>query len=66
MLLMAAICTVIGLIYLISPKTGWKITKSRQYMSEEPTGKALVWGRIGGAALILLAVILIVKYFSGG
>ena len=65
MLLLAAICTVVGLIYVISPKTGWKISKSRQYMSEEPTGKALVWGRIGGVALLLIAVVLVVKYFAG-
>ena len=66
MLLMAVICAVTGLIYVISPKTGWKISKGWQYNSEEPSEKALVWGRISGVALVIVAVILVVKYYTGG
>jgi len=63
MLLLALICLVLGGIYILSPRTVWKLRNGRKHKGEEPTAEALKYCRIGGVVLLGMAVILTVKYF---
>ncbi len=46
---------IIGVINLISPQTGWYLSRGWQFKDAEPSDEALVWGRIAGVISIAAA-----------
>ncbi|MCL2313478.1 MAG: hypothetical protein FWC41_13560 [Firmicutes bacterium] len=48
----------IGVLSLVSPETAWKIGYGWRYKNAEPSDFALIFYRIIGVVLIILAVIL--------
>ena len=66
MLFFALVCLIGGLIFTISPETGWEISEGWKFRDAEPSDNALVWCRICGIAMLVTSVVLFVKFFSGG
>ena len=66
MILAAIICIICGLICTISPETGWRISDGWRFRDAEPSDDALVWCRVCGVAMLVAAVVLVVKRLSGG
>ena len=64
MMFFALVCLIGGLIYTISPETGWQIGGGWQFRDAEPSDDALVWCRICGVVMLVASVVLFVKAFS--
>ena len=64
MLFFALVCLIGGLIYTISPETGWEITEGWKFRDAEPSDDALVWFRVCGVVMLVVSVVLFVKAFS--
>lgn len=48
-----------GLISIFSPKTTWWLSIGWQLRNTEPTEKALIANRIGGAFMVVFSIVLI-------
>lgn len=56
--LIAIILAVIGIWYIVSPHSAWYVSYGWIYKGAEPSGTALLIGRISGALLVVFALIL--------
>lgn len=56
------ICILIGIFNLAAPEAAWYLSRGWQFKDAEPSDAALVMARVGGAAAILIGVVLL---FSG-
>ncbi len=49
----------IGAISALSPETGWHMSIGWRFRDAEPSDAALVWQRIGGIVMIVIAFIIL-------
>lgn len=57
-ILVGLFCVIAGLVNVISPETGWYLSRGWRYKNAEPSDAALLWGRIGGVVAIVIGILL--------
>lgn len=55
----AVIVILIGIFNLVAPDAAWYLSRGWQFKDAEPSDAALVMARIGGAAAILIGIVLL-------
>lgn len=47
----------IGVINVAAPEIGWNLRYGWRYRDAEPSDAALIWGRVGGVAAIIVGIL---------
>ena len=55
----AVIVILIGIFNLVAPDAAWYLSRGWQFKDAEPSDAALFMARIGGAAAILIGIVLL-------
>ena len=56
--LFGLIFIVCGIINVVSPETGWYLSRGWQFKDAEPSDAALTWSRVGGVIGIILGILI--------